>query len=272
MELSLSMWSVHRTVRENGWTVSDFISFCKKEGIPSVELLNVFWKDVQKELPAVIQQLKGSGIQASSYAVANDFAKDSAEERAAALAEIIDAIPVAKALGVKVIRVFSGNLTEQVTYEAALDWIVEGLSQAARLAEREGLVLCLENHGKLAGSGTQVKTILDRVGSPALRSTFDTGNFLLVDEQPLQALDVLLHVVAHVHFKDFLSHGEGRYKSLAGHAYEGVALGQGDVDLKTIVQRLTAIGYQGAYVLEFEGPGSEAEGIRQSYEYFRSIH
>jgi hydroxypyruvate isomerase len=271
MELSLSMWSVHRTVREKGWTVLDFLAFCKEEGINRVELLNVFWKDAAKELPAVLEELKAKGIKASSYAVANDFAKDNPEERAAALKEITDAIPVAKALGVKVIRVFSGNLTEHVTYDAALDWIIEGLSEAAAQAKKEGLTLCLENHGKLAGSGVQVKTILERVGSPALRSTFDTGNFLLVDEEPLKALDVLLTDVAHVHFKDFVQTPEGRYKSLAGKAYEGVNLGLGDVDLKTIVSRLSAQGYQGEFVLEYEGLGSEAEGIRKSYEYFNTL-
>lgn len=271
MELSLSMWSVHRTVREHGWTVSDFLAFCKGEGINRVELLNVFWKNIGEELPVVLNYLKANGIRAVSYAVANDFAKETPEERAAALKEITDAIPVAKLLGAKIIRVFSGNLTDHISYNEAVDWIVDGLSQAASQARQEGITLCLENHGKLAGSGEQVKTILSRVGSPALRSTFDTGNFLLVDEEPLKALDTLLDDVAHVHFKDFVKTPEGRYKSLAGTAYEGVNLGLGDVDLKTIVKRLTDRGYEGAFVLEFEGLGSEAAGIRKSYEYFRSI-
>jgi hydroxypyruvate isomerase len=271
MELSLSMWSVHRTVREKGWTVLNFLAFCEEEGIKQVELLNVFWQDAQKELPLVLEAIEAAGIRAVSYAVANDFASGNPEEREAALKEITDAIPVANALGVKIVRVFSGNLTEGITYDEALDRIVEGLSEAAARAERGGIVLCLENHGKLAGSGVQVKTILERVGSPALRSTFDTGNFLLVDEQPLDALDVLLPYVAHVHFKDFAPLSDGRYKSLTGRAYEGVSLGLGGVDLKTIVKRLGGHGYTGAFVLEFEGLGSEAEGIRKSYDYFRSI-
>jgi sugar phosphate isomerase/epimerase len=185
MELSLSMWSVHRTVKENGWVVRDFLEFCSKEGIKQVELLNVFWKNAAVELPEAVALMKNKGIRASSYAVANDFAKENADERKAALQEILDAIPVAQALDVKVIRVFSGNLTDQVTYDKALEWIVEGLSAAAEAAGKAGITLCLENHGKLAGSGVQVKAILDRVNSPYLKSTFDTGNFLLVDEKPL---------------------------------------------------------------------------------------
>ncbi len=271
MELSLSMWSVHRTVRENGWTVLDFVDFCNKEGIKQVELLNVFWKNAAIELPTVVAALKSKGIRASSYAVANDFAKENAEERQAALQEILDAIPVAQALGVNVIRVFSGNLTEHVTYDNALGWIVEGLRAAAEAAGKAGITLCLENHGKLAGSGVQVKAILDKVNSPYLKSTFDTGNFLLVDEEPLTALDVLIGEVAHVHFKDFVRLPDGRYKSLAGTSFEGVSLGLGDVDLAEIVRRLKERGYEGAYVLEYEGLGSEAEGIRKSYEYFGTL-
>lgn len=271
MELSLSMWSVHRTVKENGWVVRDFLEFCSKEGIKQVELLNVFWKNAAVELPEAVALMKNKGIRASSYAVANDFAKENADERKAALQEILDAIPVAQALDVKVIRVFSGNLTDQVTYDKALEWIVEGLSAAAEAAGKAGITLCLENHGKLAGSGVQVKAILDRVNSPYLKSTFDTGNFLLVDEKPLTALDSLLHDVAHVHFKDFVQRPDGRYKSLSGASFEGVSLGDGDVDLKEIVRRLKERGYQGAYVLEYEGVGVEAEGIRESYTYFNTL-
>ncbi|OBR63429.1 AP endonuclease [Paenibacillus oryzae] len=271
MKLSLSMWSVHRTVKEKGWSVLDFLSFCKDEGIKDVELLNVFWKNVQNELPEVLAFTATHGITVSSYAVANDFVKATAEERAGALKEITDAFPIAKALGTGIIRVFSGNLTGVATYEEALDWIVDGLKEAAAGAEKEGLVLCLENHGKLAGSGEQVKTIIDRVDSPSLRSTFDTGNFLLVDEHPTTALDTLLSDVAHVHFKDFVLQADGRYKSLGGKAYEGISLGQGEVELEKIVNKLIGNGYQGAFVLEYEGVGSEAEGIRRSYDYFATI-
>jgi sugar phosphate isomerase/epimerase len=268
MELSLSMWSVHRTARERGWTVLDFLSYCKEEGYRQVELLDVFWKDAGKELPQAIAFAAEHGITVSSYAVGNDLAKPAAEEREKELQVITDAFPMAKALGVSAIRVFSGNLSQGVSFDEALDWIVEGLSKAAKQAEAEGLVLCLENHGKLAGSGRQVRTIIDRVDSPSLRSTFDTGNFLLVDEDPSAALDILLPYVSHVHLKDFARRDDGRYKSLKGEAFEGADLGHGDVEVKAILDRLDARGYQGAVVLEYEGVGDEAAGIRASFDYF----
>ncbi|GGF94482.1 sugar phosphate isomerase/epimerase family protein [Paenibacillus abyssi] len=272
MELSLSMWSLHRTVRENQWTVMDFLSFCKEEGIQSVELLNVFWKNQEQELDQVLRYTSERGIKVVSYAVANDFVNEDPEKRADALKEITDAIPVAKALGTSIIRVFSGNLAPGLTMETAQDWIVDGLSAAAKQAEQARVTLCLENHGQLAGRGEQVKHIIDTVGSEALRSTFDTGNFLLVDEHPSQSIQVLIPFIAHVHFKDFTEHPEGRYKSLGGKAYEGIVAGQGDTKLESLIQLLQQNGYQGAYVLEYEGLGSEAEGVRKSYEFVRQYN
>lgn len=271
MNVSLSMWSVHRTVRENNWTVLDFLTFCKVEGIDRVELLNVFWKDPQLELETVVRYIDENQMMVSSYAVGNDFVSEKAEKRQAALQEIIEAIPVAQRLGTSIIRVFSGSLTGTIPHETALDWIVEGLTKATRQAEAAGITLCLENHGLLAGSGVQVKQILDRVDSKALRSTFDTGNFLLVDEAPSRAIEILLPYIGHVHVKDFKELPDGRYQSLGGKAFEGIAAGRGDVRLESIIHKLQNNGYTGAYVLEYEGLGSEADGIRASFDYFRTI-
>ncbi|XOK62291.1 sugar phosphate isomerase/epimerase family protein [Paenibacillus elgii] len=267
MKLSLSMWSLHRTVRAGGWTVIDFLSFCRKEGIDSVELLNVFWQNQARELDEVVRYTRENGIQVVSYAVGNDFVSALEEGRSAALREITDAFPVAKALGTSVVRVFSGSLHPGIDYDQARGWIISGLSEAAKQAEEAGITLALENHGQLAGRGGQVKDIIEQVGSKALRSTFDTGNFLLVDEHPSQAIEPLLPYIAHVHVKDFKRHSEGRYLSLSGQTFEGAVAGEGDTHLASLIERLEACGYAGAYVLEYEGTGDEAEGIRGSFAF-----
>jgi len=271
MKLALSMWSMHRTVRSEGWSVLDFLDFCRREGIDCVELLDVFWRNLDEELPQAAEFARNHRIRIVSYAVANDFVKADPAEREAALRQITDAIPIALALGTRTIRVFSGNLGEGFTFDSALGFIIEGLSEAAAAAAAKGITLCLENHGKLAGTGRQVQDILERVGSPALKSTFDTGNFLLVDEDPLRALDVLLPRVGHVHVKDFAEDPAGRYVSLGGRKFEGAAAGKGQVQLDTMVRRLREAGYAGEYVLEYEGIGDEAAGIRASFAYFQTL-
>ncbi|WP_195575644.1 sugar phosphate isomerase/epimerase family protein [Paenibacillus sp. 1001270B_150601_E10] len=271
MEFTLSMWSVHRTVREHQWTVIDFLSFCHDQGIHQVELLDVFWKDVDKELPEVIGYLNQHNIKAISYAVTNDFVSQELEARQAALDKIRSAFPIAASLGASVIRVFSGNLNGDITYEAAQQWIVEGLSAAAKEAESLGLTLCLENHGQLAGTAKQVQSILEQVHSPALKSTFDTGNFLLVDEEPLQALNELLPFIEHVHLKDFTITEGGRYRSLSGLTYEGRVLGEGVAQIEPILRTLKANGYSQGIVLEYEGLEDERAGIQKCLAAFEQM-
>ena len=65
-------------------------------------------------------------------------------------------------------------------------------------------MLCIENHGLFAGRSDQVLEIINEIGSPALKSTFDTGNFVLVGQNPENAVEELKGYIDHVHVKDFL--------------------------------------------------------------------
>ncbi|CAG7619591.1 Inosose dehydratase [Paenibacillus solanacearum] len=265
MDLALSMWSVHRTAKEKGWRATDFLRFCEAEGYRKVELLAHFWQDAASELEETAACAKQCGITVVSYAVSNNFVSQDPEARRKALLQITEAFPVAQQLGTRTIRVFSGNLLDGIDYGDALQWIVDGLGAAAKEAEAAGMSLCLENHGKLAGRGEQVRHIIEAVGSPALQSTLDVGNFLLVDEDPVHAARLLLPYIGHVHVKDFKKSDGGRYKSLGNQAFDGVPAGGGDVDIPAILDLLRKSGYDGAYVLEYEGQGVEADGIRESY-------
>lgn len=271
MSLSLSMWSTHRTVEEKEWTVIDFIKYCSQTGIKEVELLSVFWKDIDRELDQVVLYMKEQGIKASSYAVTNNFVIADENARNSALQEIIKGIEIAKKLNTPILRVFAGNLIQGISENEGFRWIIEGLRKAALEAEKSGVILCIENHGKLAGKGSQIKKIIDEVGSSALRSTFDVGNFLLVDENTMEAAKILFPYIQHVHLKDFKKNKDGEYSSLSGEHFDGVAIGEGDVDIAGMIDMLNDAGYQGAYVLEYEGTGSELDGIQRCYDYYNKL-
>lgn len=268
MNLALSMWSIHRTVRDEKWTVLDFLQFCLEEGIKEVELLDVFWHDVDSEPDRVKQFVQENSMRVVSYAVSNDFVQRDVNARNQALQSVLEGIGVAKRLGTSIVRVFAGDVKDNLSYAEGLQWIVEGLTAAAAEAEKAGITLCLENHGQYAGRGAQVQEIIEKVGSNALRATLDVGNFLLVDEDPIEGAKVLLPFVAHVHMKDFKQQDDGIYKSLGGKAFVGSSLYEGDVAIQAILNRLTDHGYRGAYVLEYEGAGNERDGIRLSYANF----
>jgi sugar phosphate isomerase/epimerase len=271
MKVSLSMWSVHRYWYEGQWDTVRFIEFAASAGAQGVELLSCFWRDKEKEIPLIEQALQAHGLPVACFCACNNFVTEDAQARRDQVKEVTDAVDAAVRFGAKVVRVFSGDSNGRLSYETALQHIVDGLKASARYAEENGVVLCLENHGLFAGLSGQVLDVIRRVGSDALRSTFDTGNFLLVGQDPREALEELKPYVRHVHVKDFekLPPGETSrgYAALTGERYVGRIVGEGEIDLAHLLGELHRSGYDGWLSVEFEGEEEQTLGSERSVRY-----
>lgn len=274
MKIGLSMWSVVRLYPE-GFGIADFLKFAAELGVEGVELLDYFWTDKTTE-PAEALELAGDlGLEVLCYAIDNDFVNLDPQAREGMVQYTKREIDLAVRLGAPVVRVFSGNVKEGVDFETGLEWIVAGLREAATYAEEKGAILALENHGTFAGTSAQIEQILDGVNSPVLLSNFDTGNFMLCQEDPKDAMDRLARRVGHVHAKDFRHVDEretvGVHVGIDGVRVQGTAIGAGEVDLPYIVETLKKVHYKGALVIEYEGIGNVLEEIQQSVEYLKSF-
>lgn len=260
MKLSVSMWSVVSAVRQGKIDLPGFIEFVAQQqenGAQGVELLDYFWRDREAEIPKVLRQIGDAGLELAVYSIGNDFFQPERGAWEKQLADAKSGIEVADRLGVRTLRVFSGNAKPGYAFEDGLAWIVEGLTAAAEYAERYKVTLALENHGLMAGRSDQVRQVIDAVGSPALRANIDTGNFLLVNQNPTDAALDLASLAALVHLKDFRrarpDETQHIYKALDGAPFTGAVVGQGQVDLPAIVKLLDTAGYQGWLSLEYEG-------------------
>jgi sugar phosphate isomerase/epimerase len=277
MRISVSMYSLASTIRKENWSIFDFIDYAKRISLDGVELLDFYWKDEdrEKEIERVKQALEENDLVVSAYDVSNNFVKESREERAKEAEKVLEGIKTAKKLGTNIVRVFCGDLHGVLTYEDGQSWIVEGLKQCAKKAEEEQVYLAIENHGLLAGKSEQVKEIIEKVNSPFVRSTFDTGNFLLVHEEPQQAFDRLKSDIVHVHFKDFRVKGEAEelkgFKSTEGVELIGTVPGDGQVDLASIVDGLKDANYQGWLSIEYEGHDDAKESNEEAVRRLKKL-
>lgn len=252
-----------------------FLEWAAANQIPSVELLNIFWQDLPIELPMVVRFCQDYGITVAAYDATNNFVQEDEAKREAEIRRVLWDIEVARALGAPVVRVFSGDTRQGISFEQAKTWIVEGLRRAAEYAERRQVRLALENHGHFAGRSEQVSEILDAVGSPALTANIDTANFLLVDDDPLAAARRLAGRTGHVHFKDFREVGADdqgpAYTALSGRRFKGTIAGEGDVPIREIIRELHQAGYQGALSVEFEGREEPKEGTVASFRTLQKL-
>jgi sugar phosphate isomerase/epimerase len=275
MKTSLSIWSVHKYVYAKSMDNEAFIDFVGTTGAEGVELLSVFWNKDGHEVKRLQQALIRNKLKLACFGACNNLAVSDPEARLGQLKDITDSVDKAVELGASIVRVFSGDKDPEVTYDQAKSWIINGLKEAAQYAENKGITLCLENHGYFAGKAEQVLEVIQEVGSPFLKSTFDTGNFLLVDDNPNEAIIKLKDQIAHVHFKDY-SIVEENYQgnidhSINGIRYAGKVPGEGIVDLRNILAQLKQNSYYGWLTVEYEGDEEQKEGSIRSINNLQQI-
>ena len=267
MFLGLSMWSFEKDAFAGRMNFKEFIRYAGDQGYSGVELLDCFWKETSEEVNEARDIARDAGVKIVCYSIGNDFGLEEEYKRKEQVAYVKKGIEMAAKLGVPILRVFGGSHKEGITYEKALPWIVEGFRSCTPLAEKKKVILAMENHGILSGSWKQVQEIVKGVDSPFFGATADLGNFLLVDEVPLEAVKGILPYLRHVHCKDFMPTPDGEeryYKALSGKKFSGCALGRGVVGISNILTILKKRKYGATISIEYEGLAPAAQGVPQS--------
>lgn len=274
MKIGVSMWSYVAAHRDGRLDIPGFIRAARDAGADGVELLDFFYKDIEADRAAAQEALAQTGLPCPIFSVAQNFAKPEAADREAELAKIRFGVDEAVRYGATVVRVFAGDVAPGITFEQAREWIVEGLAQASTYAHDKNVRLALENHGKLAGRGDQVRGLIDdvraRSGNDALGANPDTGNFLLVNQPSHEAIAQVAAMANMVHFKDFRPAPEGHegfaYTALDGSRFVGTAVGEGAVDLGACIQALKDAGFSGWLSVEYEGEEDPMVAVPRSIE------
>jgi sugar phosphate isomerase/epimerase len=190
----------------------------------------------------------GLVIRSLSLAWANAMPLKRDPRAAAWLADSIDA---GKAMGLPIIMPACfgpGDLDMANAQE--IDHLVGVLKGAAPKAEKEGIILGLESYL----SAEDNLTILDRVGSPALRVYYDVGNSTDKGRDVLKEIPLLGRRICEFHFKD--AH---------------FRLGRGRIDFRQVRRALDRIDYSGWIHIEAAtGPGV-VEAYATDYRYLRTI-
>lgn len=268
------MYSYVGAVRNGLMDIVGFIREAKRIGAQGVELLDFFYKDPDAERKLAHEALAETGLPCAVFSVSQNFAKPTAEEREAQLAKIRFGVDEALRFDARVVRVFAGDAADGMSFEDARGWIVEGLAKASSYAHERGVLLALENHGRLAGRGDQVRDIIRDVrqlsGNDALGANPDTGNFLLVNQRSDEAIREVAPYAYMVHFKDFRrasdDHSGFTYAALDGSKYAGTVIGEGDVPLAACVRILRDADFDGWLNVEYEGEEDPIAGVAKSVE------
>lgn len=175
-------------------------------------------------------------------------------------------ISIAKQLGTDKIRIFSfWRETEPEKYTGE---IVEHLKKAAAVAEREGVILLLENEPACNGGfAEEVGSIVRAVDSTALKALWDPGNEAYGGRSAFpEGYEFVKDVLAHVHIKDAYVRPDGSSRC--------VPAGSGNVPFIAQLRALEKDGYKGTFVIEThyapEG-GTKEAGSRMTLDALRVL-
>ena len=207
---------------------------------------------------------KAAGIRIGGVSGYNDFAQTDPAALQVEVQGLLSACHLAAELGATVVRAFAGEPKPGLSLDDVWPALVDGLQQAAQLAEPLGVTLGVENHGLLLNDGPTLARLIEEVGAPNVGVTLDTGNFCWVGHSRAQAhadVKAVLPYVVNVHIKD------GIWR--AG-LFELVPAGMGELPLVEWLDTLVEFGYRGPVCSEFEGAGDFLEGTRRSIQHLLS--
>lgn len=161
------------------------------------------------------------------------------------IANLTRLMAIGQTLAVRYIRMFSfypPDMSTNEHYDQHVPEVAERLAVLARLAEKEGFILVLENEkGIVTDTPERCLAVLKAVDSPALRFAWDPANFVQVGVAwPVDCgWAGLQPFIRYIHIKDaFLEDGSV------------VPAGSGDGQVREMLMKLKAMEYQGIVSLE----------------------
>jgi sugar phosphate isomerase/epimerase len=265
MKIGLSSYSLCQAIQKGEMDILGAIEWVAANGGEHIEISphGFTLTDNPALVAAVVRKAKEAGIGISSYTIGANLCQPDDAAQKKEIERVKREVDIAHALGVTRMRHDAAWLPPPecgiARFDRELPRMADACREIADYAGRFGITTSVENHGFFAQASDRVQRLINAVGRDNFRTTLDVGNFICVDEDPVAAVRNNIPYASHVHFKDFYLRpfsadpGEGWARSLFGNHWRGAIVGQGDVDVRSIVRIIKASGYAGDASVEFEG-------------------
>lgn len=277
MKLGISSYSLYQAMNQGRMTIAEGMGWAAGIGALHIEVvpgLGFGFDEAGVLEGQLARRAKELNLELSNYAIGANFITDSEEAYEAEIARVISEVDRANRLGIRLMRhdVASREDTSILRFNEDLERIAAACQRIADHAAGYGITTSVENHGYYVQASDRIQTLVQAVDRPNFKTTLDVGNFVCVDENPLNAVRNNLPIASMVHIKDFyvrtarLNPGEGWFRSAGGSYLRGAIAGQGDLDLYEIISHIKHSGYSGFLSIEYEGMEDCLNGTRIAFD------
>ncbi|MBN2852850.1 MAG: sugar phosphate isomerase/epimerase [Clostridia bacterium] len=285
MKLGISAYSYSRLLNNGGMDLFDVIKKTKEIGFDAIEFsgLPATGQDKVELAKKIRLACEKEELYIANYATAADMLSGSYGLLKDEIERLKKEVIIAQTLGVDKMRHdatfgYQASDPKARSFEHRLPVIAEGCYQVTKYAEEFGIKTMVENHGRYSQDSHRIEMLVNHVDQDNFGVLLDVGNFLCVDEDPVQAMGTLITYAFHIHFKDFhikagneFNPGEGWFCSRYGTYLRGAIIGHGDAPLSQCVNIMKTYNYQGTLSIEFEGMEDTLTGVALGYKNLKRL-
>jgi len=169
------------------------------------------------------------------------------------------AAKAAAAIGVPAIRV--DLVPRKVARKDYLQFSIDMMQKVIRATEDTGVTFGIENHGNTTNDPEFLQALFDKVSSPRLGLTLDTGNFYWFGHPLAKVYEIFqkfAHRAVHTHCKS-INYPEAQRQQQRPMGWEygkyTCPIDQGDIDFSRLLKTLLDAGYRNDLCVENESLG-----------------
>ena len=269
IKLGLATYSYWHFTRKK-YPIKKVIDHAAELGVEGVDVLQV---QMDGEAPGYLRKLKRhafvNGVDLISLSIHQGFVSPDPKKRQRNIDHTVKCLELAHELGIPCIRLNTGRWGTIKSFDALMaargiepvlpghtedegfKWCIDSIEKCLPAAEKNGVLMALENHWGLARTAKGLLRIAKAIESPWLGVLMDTGNFL---EDPYDQLEMIASRTVFVQAKTY--YGGGEWYTL-------------DLDYKRIAGILRKVNYRGYVSIEFEGKEDAQTAVPKSVAMMR---
>ncbi len=278
MKLGLSTDSFTTAIASGRMNLAKIIDFASQNGFEGLEIVNrkeVWRKEIGDDVKMNLTRIREKRLRYFSHNVNRDLCVEDEQLRWRTMNKIREAIMLSCTTSMPDVCVLSSATTEkEMEWDRAKELLVAGIKDCMELAEKKRVTVCLENCGSLFNSSERLLQVLNEVGSANLKINLDIAAFLLVEEEPADAIRTLQGNIQNVDFTDAKNaedYVNEKWITSSGRQLMPCALGEGIVPQREVLYTLKQIDFDGFVSVLYQGSEEPAVGVDRSASYLKTM-
>ena len=144
MIASVSTWSAHQQLLSGKLSAEAFLRLIREEGAEGVEIVDFDFENPTAETyQNFYDQAEKQGVEVTCLSIEHSLCRMTEKRRLEDVEKVREWMRLAKSLGVRNVRIFTGWMENEAPYHTQLEWVYEGMRLLTDEAEKLDVDLVL---------------------------------------------------------------------------------------------------------------------------------